>query len=275
MDINPAIERSRPETAAESRPGSAHKSGLSREEEWRLAALVAKGDRNARNRMVEANLPLVKKVARDFLGRGLGLEDLIGEGNLGLMRAAEEFDPSFGARFSTYACYWIKQSIRHALINTTHAIRLPAHMVGLLTKWRRAERAFAREHGRSPTFEEVAAELHLSKVQMSLVAKALRARHVDRGLSFDSERQEWSSLDWAHYKGSPESMLETEDAQDELMRGIERLDDRERAILKLRYGTELEGRGLTLREIGRRLGLTREWTRIIQVRALAKLARYY
>ena len=97
--------------------------------------------------MIQANLRLVVKIARDYLGRGMILEDLIGEGNLGLIRAAEEFQPRFGTRFSTYAAYWIKQSIRHALINTTSTIRLPAHMVGLLTKWRRAERALASRAG--------------------------------------------------------------------------------------------------------------------------------
>ena len=100
------------------------------------------------------------------------LDDLIGEGNLGLIRAAEEYDPRFGTRFSTYASYWIKQAIRHALINTSATIRLPAHMVGLLTKWRRAERSLCRELGRAPSFDEVASHLGLSESQKSLVAKA-------------------------------------------------------------------------------------------------------
>ena len=120
---------------------------LTAAEECTLAEAIARGDLDARTRMIQANLRLVVKIALDYVGRGMVLEDLIGEGNLGLIRAAEEFEPRFGTRFSTYASYWIKQSIRHALINTTSTIRLPAHMVGLLTKWRRAERTLYRRVG--------------------------------------------------------------------------------------------------------------------------------
>src|SRR5262249_40556078 len=111
---------------------------LTADEERELAEAIARGDRDARARLIRANLRLVVKIARDYDGRGLSMDDLVGEGNLGLIRAAEQFDPRYGTRFSTYAAYWIKQSIRHALINTTAMIRLPAHMVVLLTKWHRA-----------------------------------------------------------------------------------------------------------------------------------------
>ena len=151
---------------------------LTAAEECTLAEAIARGDKDARSRMIQANLRLVVKIARDYVGRGMILEDLIGEGNLGLIRAAEEFQPRFGTRFSTYAAYWIKQSIRHALINTTSTIRLPAHMVGLLTKWRRSERALCRELGRTPSFNEVASHLGLSETQKFLVAKALQARQL-------------------------------------------------------------------------------------------------
>ena len=156
---------------------------LSHEEECHLARLIAEGNLDARNDMVRANLPLVVKIARDFLGRGLPLDDLIGEGNLGLIRAAEDFQPRFGTRFSTYASYWIKQSIRHALINTTCTIRLPAHMVGLLTKWRRTERALACTTGRTPDFEEVASVLGLSDVQKELLCKARQAQRCGQKTS--------------------------------------------------------------------------------------------
>ena len=136
---------------------------LTAAEECTLAEAIARGDKDARSRMIQANLRLVVKIARDYMGRGMILEDLIGEGNLGLIRATEEFQPRFGTRFSTYAAYWIKQSIRHALINTTSTIRLPAHMVGLLTKWRRSERALCRELGRTPSFNEVASHLKLER----------------------------------------------------------------------------------------------------------------
>src|SRR5207302_11511415 len=139
-----------------------------------LAEAIAQGDGDARARMIRSNLRLVVKIARDYLGRGMVLEDLIGEGNLGLIRASEEFDPRFGTRFSTYASYWIKQAIRHALINTTAMIRLPAHMVGLLTKWHRTERALRRADGVPPTFDEVAEALDLTASQPVLVERALR-----------------------------------------------------------------------------------------------------
>src|SRR4051812_15360934 len=125
---------------------------LSAEEERELAEAISRGDRDARSRLIQANLRLVVKIARDYVGRGMGLEDLIGEGNLGLIRAAEEYDPRFGTRFSTYASYWIKQAIRHALTNTTATIRLPAHMVTLLSKWRRAERRAPPQGKPPPTF---------------------------------------------------------------------------------------------------------------------------
>ena len=124
--------------------------------------------------MVESNLGLVHTIARDFRGRGLELDDLVGEGHLGLFRAAERFDPRFGTRFSTYAAWWIKQAIREALTNTTATIRLPAYMVRLLARWRRAERELPR--GGAPAFDEVATSLGLSEAQKGMVAAALVAR---------------------------------------------------------------------------------------------------
>ncbi len=123
---------------------------LTAAEECALADAIARGDRDARTRMIQANLRLVVKIAREYVGRGMVFEDLIGEGNVGLIRAAEEFEPRFGTRFSTYASYWIKQSIRHALINTTPTIRLPAHMVGLLSRWRCAERGSVENKDKPP-----------------------------------------------------------------------------------------------------------------------------
>src|SRR3954468_18526242 len=155
-----------------------HDGLLSAAEERVLADAIARGDRDARSRLIQANLRLVVKIARDYTGRGMGLEDLIGEGNLGLIRAAEEYDPRFGTRFSTYASYWIKQSIRHALINTTTTIRLPAHMYGLLTRWRKAERSLCRERGSAPSFEEVGSFLGLSEAQMFMVSRARSASQL-------------------------------------------------------------------------------------------------
>jgi RNA polymerase primary sigma factor len=243
---------------------------LTAAEECTLAAAIALGDKDARTRMIRANLRLVVKIARDYVGRGMILEDLIGEGNLGLIRATEEFESRFGTRFSTYAGYWIKQSIRHALINTTSTIRLPAHMVGLLTKWRRTERTLCRELSRPPSFQDVAAVLGLSEVQKSLVVKALQARQLKL------ESTIAAGVGWRSAVGSngtyesAETMLEAGDEWDILWNRMERLDARERTILVLRYGLEGE-EPLTLKEIGRRLGVTREWVRKIEIRAVRKL----
>ncbi|MGP0067837.1 MAG: RNA polymerase sigma factor RpoD/SigA [Isosphaeraceae bacterium] len=243
---------------------------LSATEECDLAEAIARGDRDARTRMIQANLRLVVKIARDYVGRGIVLDDLIGEGNLGLIRAAEEFDPRFGTRFSTYASYWIKQAIRHALINTTSTIRLPAHMVGLLTKWRRTERALSREAGRAPSFDEIAAALRLTEAQKVLVSRAHQARQLklEGGMTGDSGH--WSPDDALDRHATADSLLEADDERDILLRRLDRLDARERTILSLRYGLEGE-LPLTLKEIGRRLGVTREWVRKIELRAVRKL----
>ena len=243
---------------------------LTSAEECELAMAIARGDSDARARMIRCNLRLVVKIARDFVGRGVVFDDLIGEGNLGLIRAAEEFDPRFGTRFSTYASYWIKQAIRHALINTTSTIRLPAHMVGLLTKWRRAERALRREAGRVPTFEEIAAYLHLSETQKSLVGKARQARQLKLEGSITADVGRWSPNDSIDRHEAPDLLLEADDERDILFSRMDRLDARERAILSFRYGLEGE-LPLTLKEIGRRLGVTREWVRKIELRAVRKL----
>jgi RNA polymerase primary sigma factor len=243
---------------------------LTAAEECALAEAIAHGDKVARSRMIQANLRLVVKIARDYMGRGMALDDLIGEGNIGLIRATEEFQPRFGTRFSTYAAYWIKQAIRHALINTTSTIRLPAHMVGLLTKWRRSERALCRDLGRTPTFNEVASQLGLSETQKSLVAKALQARQLKLESSIAAGTG-WRSVSGSNDRSlSPDAVLEAGDEWDILWARIERLDVRERTILVLRYGLEGES-PLTLKEIGRRLGVTREWVRKIEIRAVRKL----
>jgi RNA polymerase primary sigma factor len=247
-----------------------HESLLTAADECRLSEAIARGDSDARTRMIQANLRLVVKIARDFAGRGMVLEDLIGEGNLGLIRAAKDFEPRFGTRFSTYASYWIKQSIRHALINTTSTIRLPAHMVGLLTKWRRAERAICREKGRAPSFSEVASFLGLSETQKSLVGKAQQARQLKLESTVTAESGPWSPAGCIERYDAPDALLEADDERRILMNRLDRLDHRERTVLALRYGLEGE-LPLTLKEIGRRLGVTREWVRKIELRAVRKL----
>src|SRR4051794_11745943 len=142
---------------------------LNADEERQLAYRIEDGDSEARDHLVRANLRLVVNIARSYAGKGLGLQDLIEEGNLGLLRAVEGFDPGMNTRFSTYASYWIKQSIKRGLINTAKTIRLPAYMVELLSKWRRATAELQEELGRTPTQEEVAGRLKLPKKKLAII----------------------------------------------------------------------------------------------------------
>src|SRR5579885_843580 len=144
---------------------------LSAEEEKELSHRIIAGEKEARDRMVRANLRLVVNIARAYTGKGLPLQDLIEEGNLGLLRAVEGFDPDMNTRFSTYASYWIKQSIKRALVNTAKTIRIPAYMVELLAKWRRAMSKLQEELGRAPTQDEVARSLNLPKKKLSIIKK--------------------------------------------------------------------------------------------------------
>ncbi len=249
---------------------------LSAEDERMLAAAIKRGDLDARARLIRANLRLVVRVARDYLGRGLTLDDLVGEGNLGLIRATEEFDPTFGVRFSTYASYWIKQSIRHALLNTTATIRLPAHMVGLLTKWRRAEKVLRRDLGQDPSPDKVADALGLSTAQRGMVECAFRAKklRLDADRSRDEDDAGWGTGESIDSQDAPEISVEAAEAQEEIRKRLSRLDDRERTVVSLRFG--LNGNApMTLKDIGKRLGVTREWVRKIEVKAVRKLDDHY
>src|SRR6202161_1738358 len=165
---------------------------LTADEEKMLARRIADGDRAARDRMVRANLRLVVNIARGYVGKGLALQDLIEEGNLGLLRAVEGFDPAVGTRFSTYASYWIKQSIKRALVNTAKPIRIPAYMVELLFKWRRMASDLQESLKRSPSIEEIAKALELPKKKLAIIKKAIRVYNsapqtdqADSGWSLD------------------------------------------------------------------------------------------
>jgi RNA polymerase primary sigma factor len=239
-------------------------------EEKELAAAIACGDKDALARMIRANLLLVVTIARFYLGRGLAFDDLVGEGNLGLIRAAKDFQPRFGTRFSTYAAYWIRQSIRHALINTTATIRLPAYIVRQVTKFRRAERALSLESGNLPSSDEVASVLGLSATQKKLMASAFQALRVNRENRGALEKT-YRSGDYMWNLGEErQAPVDVDDEYRVLMQRMQRLDERERTILNLRYGL-VGDMPLTLKEIGRRLGINREWVRRIERHAIRKL----
>lgn len=246
---------------------------LNAEEEKLLAYRIEGGDSEARDRMVRANLRLVVNIARAYTGKGLGLQDLIEEGNLGLLRAVEGFDPSMNTRFSTYASYWIKQSIKRALVNTGKTIRIPAYMVELLAKWRRATAKLQEELGRAPTQEEVAQVLDLPKKKLNIIKKAIRIQNsapqsdqADSGWSLDEMLMD------GHTKTPDAEMVEADDLN-HVLDLLSKMDKREATVLRMRFGLDDE-EPKTLKEIGECLGLTRERVRQIESEALAKLSDY-
>ena len=243
---------------------------LSAADERELAIAIGNGDIHARDHMVRANLRLVVNIARGYTGKGLGLQDLIEEGNLGLLRAVEGFDPAIGTRFSTYASYWIKQSIKRALINTAKTIRIPAYMVELLSKWRRASTRLAEELGRTPTPEEVARVLGLPRKKLPIIKKAIRIYNLTP--QTDQAEAGWSlgEMVMDDHAKSPEEELVESDNLTHVLNKLETMDQREATVLRLRFGLN-DNEPRTLKEIGEILGLTRERVRQIESEALAKL----
>ena len=244
---------------------------LSAAEEKQLAVRVQKGDPAARDHMVRANLRLVVNIARGYSNRGLQLCDLIEEGNLGLMRAVEGFDPTVGTRFSTYASYWIKQSIKRALINNGKTIRIPAYMVEILSKWRRASIRLLDSLGRTPTPEEVARMLGLARKKLPIIKKAMQV-HQSAPQTEQTEGG-WSLGDIIEDQNArcPADVMLDEDTLQHVLKRIDELEDRAASIVRMRFGLE-GGEPMTLKEIGSILGLTRERVRQIESETLASLA---
>ncbi len=245
---------------------------LTPEEEVKLAAQIKRGNKKAREKMIKANLRLVVKIAHDFSNFGLPLLDLISEGNIGLMKAVERFDPKKGGKLSTYASWWIKQSIKRALANQSKTIRLPVHLVDKIGKIRRVSAQLTEELGREPSDEDIAEELGLAVAKVThLKNVAIRPASLDASISSDDDTP-FGDLVGDEKAEDPFEVLRDKDLHEEVGDLLENLDPRERSIIAFRFGLG-GGRERTLEEVGHKFGVTRERIRQLQNIALRKMRR--
>ena len=243
---------------------------LTAAQEIELAERIAQGDLEAREHMIRANLRLVVSIAKNYVQRGLPFMDLIEEGNIGLMRAVEKFDPRAGCRFSTYATWWIKQGIRRALVNSVRMVRVPSYMSEIVSRWKNLAMELNAHLGRAPRSSEVATEMELPEQNWNVVRNTVQANSQPNW----SMNQDGSTLDSDMFEDErvrpPEEALFTALEVERLKQLLRAIDEREALILRLRYGLE-GGKPMTLKAIGEQLGLTRERVRQMEQDALRKL----
>ena len=250
---------------------------LTFEQEHDLGKLIVdEHDPLARERLVRSNLRLVVNIAKKYAGRGISLGDLIEEGNLGLIRAVDYFDPDRGVRFSTYAAWWIKQSIKLALLNNVQPVHIPTYMVALINQWRHMASNLENELGREPTMEEMSEAMHMPVKKAKIINQIVRIIGSVKDSSGNDEsrdNQSYESILTDKQAYMPESFLGEDEQKTKMLSLLDELEDREAEILRLHYGLD-DKEPLSLKEIGSKLGLTRERIRHIQRHALTRLYEY-